>query len=261
MQQTTKSDEASLQLAKGSSTLLRGLLLLERVARADTEGIGVTELSESLELDKSTVSRALATLRDAGYVRQGTGRRYHLTAKLARIAAAHPDLLDVKTASAHAITMLQSHFDEEVHVAVPNGGEMTFVNYSPSSQVIRSVLPTSPLPADKSAVGLAVLAALDHEQRIDMLNDLGRTFNEPRSREEWAAVGEQIAIAKERGWASYDAHDGIMRIAAAFTDSSGYPLGAISLSGPAYRMNDILDEGVAAVKQAAADIQQRLTVE
>ena len=58
-----------------ASTLLRGLSVLERVAAADADGLGVTELGVRAGLDKSTASRVLATLREAGYVRQDTRRR------------------------------------------------------------------------------------------------------------------------------------------------------------------------------------------
>lgn len=237
---------------------MRGLSVLERVAMSGTRGLGVTELGQLAGLEKSTASRVLATLREAGYVRQDTQRRYHLTAKLSRLAAGYSKSRDVVTVARPILERLHARYDEEIHLAVINGGEMAFVEYLPSSQPVRSNLPTVPAPVHRLAVGIAVLAQLDHEERADVLQQSLRVNGDSLTATGRKRLALQISTAQERGWADYDAGDDVTRIAAAFVDATGRPMGALCLSGPSYRMAPIVTAASAEVQKAAESIGRAL---
>ena len=53
---------------------------------------------------------------------------------------------------------------------------------------------------------------------------------------------EDLATVRERGWAvdNEEFSAGVMCVAAPFCDRSGYPLGALSVSGPSFRISSRL---------------------
>lgn len=249
------TEQARQRTAPGSNTLLRGLVVLESVAHGSRhDGISVTDIAAMTGLDKSTVSRTLAALREAGYLHQDAHRRYRLTAKLAQLAEGHAWTAELRDTARPHVERLHQRYDEEVHLAVLDGGEMIFIDYRPSSQSVRSNLPTVPAPVYRTAVGRAVLAALPHEERANVLREALRASGDRFGRTETGELSDAIEEVQSRGWASYAAGDDVTRIAAAITDSSAAPLAAICLSGPSYRMKERVPELAAEVMATAAAI-------
>jgi DNA-binding IclR family transcriptional regulator len=111
-----------------------------------------------------------------------------------------------------------------------------------------------PRPIHQVAVGIAVLAAVSHAERAQLMRDSMIAANERLSRRERLELSEQIERAQERGWATIENYDDITRVAVALTDSSGRPMGAISMSGPSYRIGSIVDTIAGDTIAAARDI-------
>jgi IclR family transcriptional regulator, acetate operon repressor len=254
------TEQARRHTAPGSNTLLRGLVVLESVAHESSQnGISVTEVAALTGLDKSTVSRTLAALRDAGYLRQDARRRYRLTSKLARLAEGHLWTADLRNVAEAHLERLHERFDEELHLAILDGGEMVFIDYRPSTKSVRSNLPTVPAPAHLTAVGRAVLAALPHDERASVLQEAVRVSGEKLDRSVATELSEEIAISQRRGWAGYDAGDDVTRIAAAILDGTGAPIGALCLAGPSYRLAQRTPELAREVVAAAQGISRDVT--
>lgn len=249
------TEQARHRSAPGSNTLLRGLVVLESVAHGSRqEGTSVTEVAALTGLDKSTVSRTLAALREAGYLHQDAHRRYRLTAKLSQLAEGHAWTAELRDVAAPHLEQLHARYDEELHLAVLDGGQMVFIDYRPSSKSVRSNLPTVPAPVHRVAVGRAVLAALPHDERSNVLQEALRVSDDRFGRRETVELSDELERVQSRGWATYAAGDDVTRIAAAITDASGAPLAAVCLSGPSYRMDDRVEELAADVMATAAAI-------
>lgn len=236
-----------------SNMLLRGLSVLEAVARSSSRrGIGVTEIAAETALEKSTASRILAFLRDAGYVRQDGNRRYRLTGRLSQLSAGYSDMDDLLLVTRPHLEKLHAEFDEEVHLAVLDGGHMLFVDYIPSSQMVRSNLSTVQRLVHDTAAGRAALALLTREERSVALTlsaaGAGRTFTE----QELASLEVELDEARDRGWADYDAGDEVARFAAPIVDDAGHPIAALCISGPSFRVSPRSEAFAAAIVAAAA---------
>ena len=245
--------------SRTASMLLRGLSILEAVARSSSRtGIGVTEIAAETELDKSTASRILAILRDAGYVRQDGYRRYRLSGKLSQLAGGYADTDDVVVVARPHLESMHADFDEEVHLAVLDGGHMLFVDYIPCSQVVRSNLSTTQRLVHETAAGRAALAPLGREQRNEALAlsaaGAGLTFSET----DLATINRELDVALARGWADYDSGDGVSRFAAPILDTQGIPVAAVCISGPSFRVSPRAREFGAAVVAAAAKTSRDL---
>lgn len=250
---------AVADLLPKANMLLRGLGVLECVAESPNRtGVSVGEVASRTGLEKSTVSRTLAILREAGYVRQDGYRRYRLTGKLTTLSQGYSNVADLLVAARPHLESLHAEFDEEVHLATLDQGYMVFVDYIPSSQVVRSTLSTTQRLIHETAAGRAALCLLDHEARVDALRlsaDAGGTsFNA----DQLAEILAELDGAKERGWAGYDRGDEVSRFAAPILDESGEPLAAVCLSGPTFRIRGQEEAYGAAVVHAAREISATL---
>lgn len=220
----------------------------------------MTEVASETALDKSTASRILAFLRDAGYVRQDAYRRYRLTGKLSQLSAGYSDIEDLMIVSRPYLEELHAGFDEEVHLAVLDGGHMQFVDYIPSSQVVRSNLSTTQRLVHETAAGRAALSLLGPAERLRALTLSAEGARRAFSDDELARIDRELDEARERGWAGYDAGDEVTRFAAPIVDGAGVPLAAMCISGPSFRVSPRTSEFSAAVVRAAAQASRDLGV-
>ncbi|MBZ2197940.1 IclR family transcriptional regulator [Occultella gossypii] len=255
------SDDTSAEAAEArpSSSLHRGLQVLEVVAQSGSKGASVTEVATRLELDKSTASRTLSTLRAIGYVQQDRTRRYFSTSKLAKLAVRRPGGSDLVALARERLEQLHRQVDEAIHLAIADGGEMLFLDYMQTSKVVRSEESTTPRPLHEVAVGIAVLAALDDEDRVQELIEASENVGTaPLSTEDHQALSLEISRARRRGWATLDRGDDVSRVAVAIRDRAGAPIAALCVYGPSYRLDPIQDTIVQAAQAAAADLSTAL---
>lgn len=246
--------------AGAANMLLRGLDILEAVARSSSRrGVGVTEIAAETGLDKSTTSRMLAFLRDAGYIRQDTYRRYRLTNKLSQLTAGYSDIEDLLVVARPHLEAMHADFDEEVHLAVLDGGYMQFVDYIPSSQVVRSNLSNTQRLVHETAAGRAALALLGRAERAEALALSAAGANMVFSEDEMATMQQELDEARDRGWADHDAGDGVSRFAAPIIDAAGNPVAAMCISGPTFRVDPRAAAFAEAVVNAAAKASRALS--
>jgi DNA-binding IclR family transcriptional regulator len=248
----TKAEERQSATASTSNMLLRGLTVLEAVARSSSRrGVGVTEIAVETALDKSTASRILAFLRDAGYIRQDGYRRYRLTSKLSQLSAGYSDIEDLILVARPYLEELHADFDEEVYLAVLDGGNMHFVDYIPSTRVVRSNLSKSERLVHETAAGRAALALLGREDRLRALALSAAGANIEFSAADLARIERELDDARDRGWAGHDTGDEVTRFAAPIVDGSGVPLAAMCVAGPSFRVDPRSAEFATAVVRAA----------
>ena len=242
-----------------SSSLQRGLAALELVAQSGQTGVTVGEVAAELGLDKSSGSRILASLRDSGYVRQDVGRRYYSTARLGKLAHRRPGAQDLAAMAREQLEELHAKFDEAVHLAVVNGGEMLFLDFLQTTKAVRSEIPMVPMPIHEVAVGLAVLAAVGHDERTQLMRESMAAASERLTPKQRRELSQQIQLAQQRGWATIEHGDEVSRVAVALIDETGAPVGAICLSGPSYRIDPAVDDIADAAISAGQDISANLT--
>lgn len=233
--------------------------MLEVVAQSGSNGASVTEVATRLGFDKSTASRTLSTLRAIGYVQQDGSRRYFSTSKLAKLAVRRPGESDLAAMARERLEALHRQVDEAIHLAIADGGEMLFLDYMQTSKVVRSEESTKPRPMYEVAAGIAVLAALDDESRVQELIEASEMAGDgPLPKRVRQTLNTEITRARSRGWATLDRGDDVSRVAVAITDSGGAPIAAICVYGPSYRLDPIQETIVQATKEAAADLSTAL---
>jgi len=221
--------------------VLNALRVLDEVAAR--QPVGVSDLARALELPKSTVQRALLTLRDAGWLRQtadgGAGAgRWVLTTKPLLFGRHGTGELGLRDVAVPVMEDLRRRCDETVHLAVPEGGRVVLIERLETSQPVRIILPLGKiLPLHASANGKAVLAASapeDIERRLteELPHFTDTTVVDP------GKLREELAMIRERGYATNDGEwrTDVSATASAVIGPSGGPVASISINVPSSRL-------------------------
>ncbi|CAM3008242.1 IclR family transcriptional regulator [Prescottella defluvii] len=218
-----------IQIAvKTLGTLARGLRVVEAIAAH--QPIGLTALCQVVGEDKSAMQRTLATLHDSGWIRPlaDTPPRWELSTKPLVVAGR---ALNTSSLPARARPLLASIRDatgETAHLALLDGTTIVVVDVAEGRQMVRTALQVGAVhPPETSAAGRAILAHLTAAERADLADDPGALLAE--------AEYDRI---RDRGWSLCEGavQQGSTSIAAAVTDLSGRPLGALVVSGPDSRL-------------------------
>ncbi|SDF33040.1 IclR family transcriptional regulator [Sporolituus thermophilus] len=235
------------------------LLLLQQEGKE----MGVTQISETLGMYKSTVYRTLATLENKGFVQQNpeTGR-YWLGFRLYSLGMLVREKVPLpKIAYPHA-KALSERFNEVVHISVLDKTADLYpkhiiVEKIQSQQVLSLTPPVgSSSPSHCSAVGKCLLAFSPAEYTNRFIGRELPRFT-PKTITDWDRLLAELAAIRERGYALDDEELelGLTCVAAPILGRDGEIIAALSLSGPTSRIrSDRFTEIVEQVKQTTATI-------
>lgn len=151
----------------------RAFAALERLADAPA-GRGVTELARDLGVHKSSASRLLATMRDAGIVvADEASGRYGLGPGLLRLTARTWARLDVAAVSHNVLSDLAALSGETAYVSVRHGHSRVAVGEVESANPVRMVAGIGrPYPLYAGAPSKVLLAAMTADAVTTVMRDL-----------------------------------------------------------------------------------------
>jgi DNA-binding IclR family transcriptional regulator len=255
--------EADLEGAQhgGVQSVDRAIAVLEILAR---EGdAGVSEIADQVGIHKSTASRLLGALMARDLVQQNSERgKYQLGFGILRLAASIPGRLSLVHEARPVLEALAAEVKETVNLAVLRSHYAVNVDQAmgPSTLATQDWIGSlTPLHATSS--GKVLLAALDTEERDRLLKEAGlpartsRTITSRRKLEEQLlqVARDGVAITHE------ELEIGLNAVAVPVFNHSGAVIGAVSISGPAFRFNAETQPGLLGVlKQAGQQISRRM---
>lgn len=233
-----------------SKTLVRGLSILNACS-SSRSGLTLVEISEATRLAPSTVHRLLATLEAQAFlsVDNDTGR-WRIGVSGFRIGNAFVQSRDYVAQVRPLMIELSNKTGETVNLAILSGNKALFVSQIESSNMMRMVAPLGSLsPLHASGAGKALLAALSTQWRNKLLSDLSFYKLTKRTHRSRTSLVEEIRTIIKEG-CSYDREEhveGMQCVAAPIFNELGYPICALSVSGPSVRLSEIvlLEHGVA----------------
>jgi len=223
---------------------------------------GVSDLAAQVGQSKSSVHRILSTLTDEGLLEQSpsTGR-YRLGLALFDLAAAVPSQRSLHEAVLLPMTDLRNSTGETVQVGVLDGRQVVYVERLDSPNTLRLFTELGRRnDAHCTGSGKALLAFLA-KPRLDKLLtgwDLPqRTVHTIVSRNALVAEFERIRRA---GFAEnrQESEIGVVSIAAPIRDDCGTTIAAMSVAGPADRMDHRRDQLADTVVALALATSRRL---
>ena len=212
--------------------------VLQLVADAD-EPMNIAALVKSSGYPRPTVHRIVAALVAERLLVDATrGATLALGPRLIQLASRSWGRSDLRLAAVDALKELRDVTGETVHLAVPNGHSMVYIEKleSPSAVRMASRIGTGVL-LHSTAVGKAYLAALDE----DALAPLLRAIPLPRYTDntviDRVALRAQLEVIRARGWSvdSEENEAGIFCFGAVIRGAGGAPVAAISVSTLVFR--------------------------
>lgn len=214
----------------------RALLVLEVLARAGARGMSLAELAGALDLNKTTVHRALAALRFRGFVAQDPATGFYgLGAAATRLAEDYFSDENLPVLVHPALVALCEVADELVHLGVLTGTHVVYLDKVEPERPVRvwsAVGRRS--PAVTTALGRALLAYRGTDRTV--LAGYVRAAAGERSVDAehvWAVLEH----ARRQGYATEDGENepGISCVAVPLL-RSGVAVAAVSVTAPAERM-------------------------
>lgn len=241
-----------------SLSLRRALGILSYVRqRAD---VSLSEVSDALRLNKSTVLRLAGPLQDAGLLVREAGR-FRLGLGALELGQAYLSTLDIREVAAGPLRGLQAASRQTCHLAVPDGTEIVYIDKVEDTASVRMASAIGRrAPMYCTAVGKAILAWLG-DTALSTVVSAGLPAVTDRTITDPARLAAELATVRERGYAVDDReHEPDVRcVAAPIFDHERRVVGALSVSGLASRLTpEATGELAPAVSGTGWQISQRL---
>ena len=218
-------------------------LFLTMEVLAQKGPMGLIELSNQLNLHKSTVHRLLNSLIYMGYARQDLeSGKYSLTFKLLELSnqlLAHVDVIEIVRPY---LKKLMRQTGETVHFVQKDGNYAVYIDKVESDQnSVRMVAKVgSRIPLYCSGVGKAMAAQMTEEQVRKMWAKSRIHALTPHTIVDCDEYLKALEEVRRKGYALDNEENelGVRCIAAGVTDYKGRPKYAFSISAPVSRMDD-----------------------
>ena len=223
---------------------------------------GVTEVANALGIHKSTAYRLLTTLRNRGLVEQDAATdKYRLGFGLVLLASAVSADLDILRCARPVCEGLSDETGETVTVAVLEGDDAVVIHQTVSRASALSVDWTGRhTPLHATAAGKIFLSGMPEDQLRRVLRRKLERFTGDTIVDA-GSLREQLRESREKGFAFTveELEVGLNAVGAPIRCARGALVGAVSVSGPAFRLPpDSIPEAAGAVRKAAADISRCL---
>ncbi len=218
----------------------------------------VDELARGAGVPLSSAYRYVALLRDAGLVTEAGQSVYQLTPRVLALAHAARIANGISAQLPGVLRALREQTGESALYVRRVADMAVCVDLVESAHPVRlSFAPGHPMPLHAGAGAKLLLAYLRPEDQSRYLRALR---NLPGLRERRARLEREIPLMRSRGWATSEAEvdDGVWAAAAVVNDGTGVS-GALSVAGPAYRLDEAKREAILArVRDAAARLSREL---
>jgi DNA-binding IclR family transcriptional regulator len=240
----------------------RSLRILEVLGRSDKPQ-SLAEITDSVQLPKTTVHRLLETLQCEGYVEQNPEtRQFLLSSKILELAASFLGRLDVREVARPILMELWQQSQETVHLGLLDNGEVLYVEKLESPHTIRMYSEIGRrAPLHCTGLGKALLANLPAEEFEQIVAQRGLPRFTENTLVNRANLLEELATIRSQGVAfDNEEHEKSVRcVAAPVYDAQSRVIAAISIAGPAFRMTAERQKDLEPYVVAAAQrISQRL---
>jgi DNA-binding IclR family transcriptional regulator len=245
----------------GVQSVDRALAVLEILARDGHAG--VSEIAEEMHIHKSTASRLLGSLVSRDIVHQNSERgKYQLGFGILRLASSIPGRLSLVREARPVLEGLAEQFKETVNLAVLRSNYAVNVDQAMGPSTLATydwVGSLTPLHATSS--GKVLLAALSADERNTILKETGLPARTPRTITNRRKLENQLLDVSHEGYAvaREEFEIGLNSMAVPVYNHMGAVIGAVSISGPAFRFDPENTQGlVEALKQAVLQASKNM---
>ena len=236
--------------------------VLEAFSQNPKAPVTLEEITQSVGLAKTTVHRLLYSMKKIGYVDQNEqSGKYMLAPKFFELGRAVLPYQRVAALARPLLENLRVRCGESVHVGVLDKGLITYIAVLESQNPYRCAAVIGEVNfAHSTAIGKCLLAELSEQQVEEVIREHGLSKLARNTITNGTQLLQELRRVHEEGVAINieENIDGVICVAAPVRDQSGQTVAALSVSGPAIRMEVILDGAKQEVKRVAARISGML---
>ncbi len=242
---------------------LRTLGILETLSAAGDAGLTAAELARRLDLPANSTLRILEVLEERRYVeRGGEDRRYRLTGRLLDLA--RPRLGDRSLAALafDALCALRDATGETAQFTVRAQNKCVTIEQAASRAPVKVLGEIGfRVPLYSCAPGKAMLAELPPAELAAFFKHVKLKRFTPSTLATKESLSAALAESRRNGYAvdRSEGLEGIHCVGAAIVDRRGYPVGGVTVIGPAFRLREShFKEAGRRCAAAAAGIARRI---
>jgi DNA-binding IclR family transcriptional regulator len=214
-------------------SLGRGLKILDILSQAQ-EGVSISELAESLGVDKGSASRLVATLVHYGYAEKDEQtRRFHLGVQVVTLSRSVLARLPLRETAKPFLRQLMETTGECAHLAVAAQGKVLYIDQVESPATLRVNAQVGTMnPLHCTALGKILLAFGNLELSPTLVSFTRHTLTDP------GRLRKNLEQVRAQGFAVDDEEFelGVRCIAVPVFDFRAKLAGSIGISGPAMRL-------------------------
>ena len=219
----------------------RALQVLELFSLEKPEW-GVTEISKALNIYKSNVHNVLTTLAEKGFViKDSKTDKYKLGIKFFELGSIVIKNMDLRKIAHPYIEELSKEFKETVHLGILDKGRVVSIEREESDTGLCSHIEIGKrTPLHCTAVGKAIMSYLSENEINLIIKEKGLekfTENTITNKE---GLENELKKIREQGYAvdNIEHEEGVRCVAGPIRDYSGKVIASMSISGPAFRINE-----------------------
>jgi IclR family transcriptional regulator, KDG regulon repressor len=253
--ETKKQEEHYLSSLKNALRILNSFSMDEPEKK-------ISEISSSLGLNKSTVSRTMATLASEGFVyKDPETKKYRLGLSILTLSGVVNSSMDIHRESQPILNRLVETLGETAHISVLDHLDVIYLHKVDCNHPVRFLTHVGRRnPAYCTSSG-KVLLAFSNDDVVDRVIEKGlnkyckNTITDPK------ILRSHLREVKENGYASSveEILDGVTSIAAPIFDYRGNVIAALSVVGPKQRLQSHKIQAIAKkVISAALEVSTRL---
>ncbi len=221
------------------SSAQKALEILEIIADAQSS-MTINDVVLICNMSRPNVYRYLTTLQNKGYVSQKADGSYYLGPKLLYLARQYLGQYDWLQAAQEIMKELSQISNETVHMGILDKNEVVYMARVDSPQSIRMFSEIgSRNPVYCTAMGKALLAFMDRNAQENILNQIDLLPRTENTITDLGQLRDELRLIKKNGYAidNIENETGVRCIGTVINDAYGQIVGALSISGPAFRLS------------------------
>lgn len=241
-----------------SLTFAKGLEVLAAFDAQDRE-MTISKIAQKTNLNRTVTRRLILTLEHLKYL-ECTNRVYRLTPRILRLAGGFLQGREIGKYVSPILATFSERLNESVSFAMLDGREAVYVAHSPGDPTMITLGFTvgSRLPLHATAIGRALLAFTDAENRENLLQRMDRIAYTSNTKVELQDLRDDLDDAAKAGF-SYvqdEFEQGVASLAVPVLRSSSDLIGALGIVGPNPRFaeGDAKEKRVQLLQECAASI-------
>ena len=244
-------------MSRNVQSLERGLAVLEALVKSGP--MGVTDLANQLELDKTIVHRLLTTLQSLNYITQDTNRKYLVGSRLRLIGAKVLTNIDLRTQALPYMHILAEETIGVAHLAKMADSRAVYIErvQHPEFNILSTPV-GGESPGYCSAAGKILWAYLAQEQLNTMLEQVQFKAHTPNTITDRETLQRHLAAIHEQGYAvdNEEHRVGIVGVGAPVLDYSGSVIASICVGCSG---GSATSEVIARTRDLVLDVARRLS--